>query len=511
MANPKNPIREDLWCPFCGHCGMRKLSNDVAQSGRPRYRCQGCHKRTTQPSYAPVQVLPKAKIGEIKKHKFFVITSAVNDTPIIEAAFETFRQIAERNGGCLLVIPTVYKNPDLYHQGVTDGFTWPEEIIPHLCNANVKLNNNLVIKGETRIQHTVINPLAGLNHAGSEASEVYAHSQVAMQMIATPRHNLPKMLHTTGTISQPNYGGSVRAQKAKFHHSISALIIETEGDKFWPRQVHFDGDGAFDLDRYYTPDGYTTGWSVAAMVYGDVHVQALDPKVDQLLKQVNKKLAPEQKVFHDLHDQHVGSHHRKDDVIFGLAKAKQGRLSVRDELMCAVEYLEKHPESFIVDSNHHRHLDQWFNRFNPKNDLVNVDLYFELAELLRADLEEGGDGNLFRLFVHAYCGAEVNFVNPDDRFLIRGIDCSQHGDRGPNGARGSARGFAQSGSKTMVGHSHTPQIEKGCYVVGVMSPDLDYAKGLSSWCNTHGIIYDNGKRALFNIIKGKLSPSMRKM
>jgi len=510
MSVPKHEVRHDLFCPFCGECGMRPLS-DKAQSGRKRYNCIHCHKRSTQPLYSKPQVLPKTKITEIKKHKFFVITSAVNDTPIVEAAHETFQQIAEANNGCYLVIPTVYKNPDLMHQGINHAFTWPQEILPFLCNANVKLNENIVIKGETRIQHTVINPLAGLNHAGSAASEVYAHSQVAMQMIATPRNELPKMLHTTGTISQPNYGGSVRAQKAKFHHSISALIIEVEGDKFWPRQVHFDGEGAHDLNRYYTPDGYTEGWPVAALVYGDGHLFGLEPKIDSLLKYVNKKLEPDYKVFHDLHDQHIGNHHCKDDVIKLLSQSLKGNLSVRDELMLSVKYLNKHPEAYIVDSNHHRHLDQWFNRFIPKRDPLNAPLYFELAELLQEDLKTGGDGNLFRVFVHKYCDSEVNFVDCNERFLIRDIDCSQHGDRGPNGARGSAKGFAASGSKTMIGHSHTPRIEKGCYQVGTMTTNLDYAKGLSSWCNTHGIIYDNGKRALFNIIKNKLSPSMRRM
>ncbi len=504
-----NKLRDDLWCPTCGHQGM-KLRSDKAMSGKKRYQCDGCGVRTTGPALGPVQVLPKTRVTDIKKHKYFVITSAVNDTELVTVAHETFKAMADHNDGCYLIIPTVYKNPDLFHKEGAGGLTYPDEIIPHLCNVNLKINDNLIIKGQSRIRQTVINPLAGINHAGSMASEIYAHPQVAMERIATPKRMIGKMLHTTGSISQPNYGGSISAQKAAFHHSISALVIETEGNKFWSRIVHFDGEGCYDLEHYYTPEGCFEGGPVAGMVYGDVHVQALEPKIDTLIKTVDSRLKPKKKVYHDLHDQHIGSHHNKDNVIFALKKAIEKRLSIRDELMMSVAFLNGHEQSYLVDSNHHNHLSQWWNRFNPRNDGANIELYYELGEMLQTDLNAGGDGNLFRLFLEAHCETEVIFVDCDDEFMIEGIDCSQHGDRGPNGSRGSAKGLAKTGNKTMIGHSHTPRIEKGCYQVGVMSPNLDYAKGLSSRGNTHGIIYDNGKRALFDIIDGKLSPLMRK-
>lgn len=512
MSKPKYEIRKDLFCPFCGHQGMRPLCDShKAQSGKRRYSCQGCRKRTTNPLYSEPQLLPKTKITEVKKHKFFVIVSAVNDTDLVQAAHETFRNLAETNNGCLLVIPTVYKNPDLKHEGITDNYSWPEEILPYICNANVKLNNNIVIKGETRIEHCVINPLAGVNHAGDITSEVYGHAQVAMEMVATSQQHMPKMLHTTGTISQPNYGGSMRAQKAKFHHSISALVVETEGDKFWTHEVHFDGTGAYFFDQYYTPDTVTDGHPAAGVVYGDVHARFLDPKIEKQLEKANDLLQPEHKVFHDVHDQHIGSHHHRDDVLFKLSKAVTDEFSVRKELMMSVRFLEKHPGCYVVDSNHHRHLDQWFNRFIPKNDVVNMPLYFELAEMARHDLSNGGDGNLFRLFIQRYCSAPVTFVDDQNPLVICDIDCSQHGDRGPKGSRGSAKAFAKSGHKTMIGHGHGPRIEKGCYQVGVMTTDLPYARfSFSDWAITHGIIYPNGKRGLFTIVKNKLPPSMRR-
>lgn len=506
-------IRNDLYCPFCGNKGMRPYADSHrAQSGKRRYCCTGCKRRTTGPLYSEPQLLPKTKITQLRKYRFFVITSAVNDTPLVTAEHETFKRIAEENGGCYLIIPGVYKNPDLKHQGVINNYTWPKEIEPHVCNVNFKLNKSIIIRGQTRIQYTAINPLSGMNHASGGESEIYAHPQVAMEMIATPKNALPKMLHTTGTISAANYGDSKQAQKAEFHHSISAVIVELEGDNFYPREIHFDGTGAYDLDRYYTPDGYTSGHRVAGIVYGDIHARSLRQRIKTLMRHVEHRLNPEKQVFHDVHDNHIGGHHKDGDVLFYLKKAADGELSIENELMLSVEFLNGYDGAYIVDSNHHRHIDQWFNRFNPKNDPLNAPLYFNLAELATRDIKSGGTGeDLFKLFIRDRCSVPLNFVDCDDSFYIRKIDCSQHGDRGANGSRGSAKSFSKTGHKTMIGHSHTPRIEKGCYQVGIASPDLEYAKGLSSWMNTHGIIYDNGKRALFNIVNDKLSPSMRRI
>lgn len=512
IPNAKYPIRRDLFCPSCGNQGMRPRNDkDKAVSGRRRYRCIKCNARTTTPLYSAPQILPKTKITELRRHKFFVITSAVNDTPLVTAAHETFRQVAESNGGCYLVIPTVYKNPDLMKGVVLESLSWPEEILPYVCNANVDLNKSIRIKGETRIQHTVINPLSGKNHAGDSVSEIYAHPQVAMEMVATAKSEEPKMLHTTGTISQPNYSGAERAQKAKFHHSISAVIIELEGDRYYCRQIHFDGTGCYDLDRYYTPEGFTEGHSVDGLMYGDTHLKFMTRRTETLLETMAGILKPRVEMFNDLLDNYVGSHHHKGDVLLGLKKARDGDVLVKDELDQVVKFLSKHPNAYLIDSNHHRHLDQWFNRFDPKKDVINAPLYFHLADLASRDLEAGGEGDdLLKLYLQKHADVPLNFVDPDRPFYVGGVDCSQHGDRGPNGARGSARGFARTGSRTMIGHSHTPRIEKGCYQVGTSAMDLEYATGFSSWCNTHGAIYPNGKRALISIINNKLPPSLRR-
>jgi hypothetical protein len=92
----------------------------------------------------------------------------------------------------------------------------------------------------------------------------------------------------------------------------------------------------------------------------------------------------------------------------------------------------------------------------------------------------------------------------DYPFIIKDIYCGYHGDRGANGARGSLAGWAKIGTKVIVGHTHSPGIEKGAYMIGTSSKlSLEYTSGPSSWMNTHAIIHPDGKRQLITIINGE--------
>jgi hypothetical protein len=87
--------------------------------------------------------------------------------------------------------------------------------------------------------------------------------------------------------------------------------------------------------------------------------------------------------------------------------------------------------------------------------------------------------------------------------LIDGIQVGNHGFRGSNGARGTVRGFAKAGRKMSIGDKHSPEIDEGVYVSGVMNLRHGYNKGLSGWAVTMTIQYPDGKRSLVTLQKGK--------
>jgi hypothetical protein len=483
-----------MYCPQCNSDKMSKWA-DKAQSGRNRWRCGSCKSRTTRPLTEPAQDLPKFKK---QSRKTYIITQAVNDTKIVVPFLRTLEHMAQYLDAQLVIVKGVYKNPDMVKRGFLETLSWPSEILPYFCDADFKIGKHLIVRGGTRIQHTAINPLSGMNHAGGTYSEIFAHPQLAMECIPAPKNEIPRVLYTTGTVSQRNYGGSPTAKKASFHHNNCALLVETQGDRFWIRPISWAKNHVQDLQTRYYPTGHVEDAEVEAAVYGDVHADALSKKESDCLLSFMRKVEPKKHVLHDVLDMHTGSHHKQGDVLTNLRNPDH---DVAGELYRTCDFLSKIPgKAVIIPSNHHDHLGKWFNSVNPRKEQVNLDIYYQLANLAR---HAGGD--LFRLYCE-YEGVNCHFADRNEVYDICGIDVSQHGDRGPNGARGSTKAFARTGRKTISGHSHTPRIEKGAWTVGTSAMGMSYATGYSSWLIAHALIYPNGKRTMIFQIKGRFSP-----
>jgi hypothetical protein len=99
--------------------------------------------------------------------------------------------------------------------------------------------------------------------------------------------------------------------------------------------------------------------------------------------------------------------------------------------------------------------------------------------------------------------ARVRVLDEDESFRLGGVELGMHGDRGPNGSRGSIRNLRRIGVKSIIGHSHSPGIDEGCYQVGTSTRlRLEYNHGASSWLNCHCILHADGKRQLVVIVDG---------
>ena len=143
-----------------------------------------------------------------------------------------------------------------------------------------------------------------------------------------------------------------------------------------------------------------------------------------------------------------------------------------------------------MSSNHNDHLDKWLSSYDPKLDMTNAKVYFGIMYTMLDNIDKGisttAFESYFKTFFKDYC---VEFAKRDEEYLISGIDVSYHGDRGGNGSRGSAAQFARAKHNLVIGHSHSPKIEKGVFQVGTSTSRLEYSVGLTSWANTHCIIH----------------------
>jgi hypothetical protein len=452
------------------------------------------------------------------RHKF-VITSALNDCPIDDRFLASLEGYCETNGARLIVIPVHYKNVSLFSG--PQEHSWDPRLAKYFVTEDIYLSSNIKIMGSLRIQATAAKPLQSLGGISKGCSAVFGHPRVAIDMIPTPLNKYPLVYATTGSISEPSYSDTKTGKLGEFHHTKSAFLVETDGDQFWWRHLPCNAKGGFtDFETEYLPEGYQEAAPAEALIVGDIHVGFHTPDVIQaifggVIPAVNVKNV----VLHDLLDFFSASHHGVDNKILQVAKHVQDRDNVRKELTDVGAFLNTwcyraDTNYFLIDSNHHNHLEKWLdtNSANvlPKNLVVWHHLnYLRLQAAEKAAYEYNivdlGIKSPLEVALNEFCGV-TNLLYPsaDSPLEFGGIDCSNHGHRGPNGSRGSRSGFSKVQRKTFIGHSHTPGITDGCYQVGMScDPKLPYTGGYSSWLHCDGLVYADGQRTLFPVIAGK--------
>jgi predicted phosphodiesterase len=150
-------------------------------------------------------------------------------------------------------------------------------------------------------------------------------------------------------------------------------------------------------------------------------------------------------------------------------------------------------------------LTQWLNKVDIKQDFTNIIIYHELSALKYRAIKGNLDKDAFELWAErTYNTNNIKFLATNETYKIFDIEIGLHGDNGTNGSRGSAAQFAKLGLKTIVGHSHSPSIDEGSYVVGHSCiRNMGYNKGPSSWNHAHCLIQPNGKRQMIFIKDGK--------
>ncbi len=450
----------------------------------------------------------------------FIITAAQNATPVHTVFWRCLLTARNALGAELLVVPVRYKNPtSRWTLSQANDESWAPEVTPFLWNQRRTMNKNLILLGDVKMQPTAVEPLTGFESITGSESAILAHTKLQMKSIATPANKMAKIITTTGACTVPNYTDSKAGKLGEFHHALAAVIVEIEGGIFHLRHINFDTrSGSFvDLDKLYTPDGTETAPQPAALVIGDTHVDFVDPHVEQATGEMIRTLRPKVLVWHDLLDGFSVNPHHIGNPFAGIAKQKGNRLDVRSEVRRALKYIEDHTPgetvSVVIASNHDAFLRRWINDNDwRKLDPINRAYYLELALKMAHATMLGVSGtetpDPFRLaFEDEFAGTthtRFRALGPDESYVLAGIELSLHGDRGPNGTRGSAQNLRRIGVRTVIGHSHTPQINEGCYQVGTSTRlRLEYNTGPSSWLNAHCVVHANGKRQLIIIIGKK--------
>lgn len=442
-----------------------------------------------------------------EKKKRIIVTSAQNNTDVFSPFWKALKQAAACYKAEIAVIPVHYKNITLMEKDQSKE--WCKQVSPYLVKGDIQFNN-VLIRSDMKINATSLNPLQGKQPHGGNNWVVFGHAQMAMEPVPTPGDMMPKRLYTTGSCTLENYSVSDLGERARFHHTMGALLIEKHKDHVFIRQLNCDDNGHFyDLDKRFTSTGWTKGHSALSLTTGDEHVKfnKVEKETYTGRGSVVGILKPKYIVRHDVLDGYAGSHHHHRDPVTQFKKHHSGDNNYRAELRQVVDFINrttpKGSISLIVPSNHHDHLDKYLATADANKDHENAILICELqAEIRKAALKDERHDALY-LYMKDRLKCEFEFLDRSKPYLIGGVDHAQHGDVGVNGSRGSAAALSRSTFKMTVGHSHSARICKGVFQVGTSTGKLEYERGLGTHSNTHCIQYKNGKRTLIDIINGR--------
>jgi hypothetical protein len=449
--------------------------------------------------------------------KRYLITSAQNATAVHEPFLQVLKVAASHLEAEIVVVPIRYKNPTSIWTSQQDHEDWwATELAPYLFNQRRKLNPNLVLAADIHVQPTAATPLSGFESLTGAESCIVAHPKMQFRSVSAPTGRYPKILSTTGSITVSNFTDSKAGALGDFHHYLGAVLVEVKGKTFHLRQINADTkDGSFiDLDLEFTADGVRKAPRALGLNLGDVHARFADKTVDRVTFGVGgivDVLNPETILWNDLLDGYAANPHHYGNPFISAAKVKSGFGDVRAEVEHAVAYVAARTvnrRSVIVPSNHDNFLARWIAATDWRHIPANASFYLETAQAMLASVKMTDAGTTyadpFKHWVDKLKGdADIRCLDADESFTLAGIECGMHGDKGPNGARGSLMNLSRLGCKVNSGHSHTPGIRDGHYQAGTSTPlRLEYNLGPSSWQNTHIVTYANGKRALLTIIDG---------
>jgi hypothetical protein len=388
-----------------------------------------------------------------------------------------------------------------------------DSIHQYMCKESLTLENyNIKILAELHLSSSLENPLAGVDAISKGYNMIIGHPQVQLKTLPRVHETYSPIVTTTGTISSKSYTNSKPGTKASFNHSFGAVLLDL-GDEVFIRHLNFcDVTKSFyDLGVKYSAEEFNTPYAISALVTGDEHAIFADAGVKTAtytgVHSMVHKMQPNYIVRHDIFDAHTISHHHEKDKFVKYQKFMTGNNKVEDELMLTINYIKDttpdYSQTIIVQSNHNEHLYRWLNECDPVTQPWNAKIYHELMYMMLDAVEHGVKADPFKLYSQGMLPNCV-FVDRNDDCSIHDIQLSMHGDVGSNGARGSRKGFTLLPIKSIIGHSHSPGIDKGVYQVGTSSLlRLEYNKGASSWDHAHVIVNPNGKRQLIFIRNGK--------
>jgi len=476
---------------------------------------------------------PLPEPGKISR---YIVTSIQNNT-ILHPGWENLLCYAEwldslPDSSCEVIVGTYTYMLDAYGAKLQERFSNTEsnlwyapETHEYICDHRVELAPGLIFCGEINILPTTQNPLAGMETYNGRKSNIVPAAKLALNSVASMPGEGTKMNYTTGTVTQRNYTRRRCGIVSEQFHSYGALLIEVDHEGRWfVRQLHLGNEG---LVYDSGPNGYgpvliRRGGARAfvraeAITWGDLHAADIDPWVQECAFGYGgmlDTLRPSYSFLHDVFSMRACNPHEANDFHARYAKHSKGQDSVEQEVELTASTINgivrDFSTTYIVSSNHDRHLSIWLNNADPRKDPVNAK-YHSILQTALLDIIDSGRSDVSVLeyaLRRAGLTNSVKFLHEGTSFVIckdrgRSVECAMHGDRGVSGTKGSTSALAKLGRAINKGHDHTASIMDHVYSAGACSLNFPYQRGPTKSSISHIVTWPDGSRQIVTMWGGK--------
>jgi len=376
---------------------------------------------------------------------------------------------------------------------------------------NIKLNKNCFLADWIVPPQNMDPSTSRTRLVQTGQTTVYAHSKQRLRMVPSGPGRLPKMLVTTGAATHPNYNiTNHKGDMAAKEHKYGAVVVEIiDKENFNIRILPAFKNGKFvDLGYLYDCDKKSKcKIGVEALVLGDIHKGDDDPKTMAANYEMIEYFEPNRLFLHDLVNGHSVNPHERNNLLTRVREFENGRLNIEEELKAVNKELHnlsdlmQGREINVVFSNHDFFLERYLESGTYLDEPWNTKLALRLAHLAIEGYNPVEEG----IKMMGDIPSNINFLELNQGYRVRGYELGAHGHKGISGARGSIRSREEGFGKSITGHTHSPEIQRNTIIVGTSTKlDLPYTEGsMSKWLPANAVLYDNGLVQLIPIINGK--------
>lgn len=382
----------------------------------------------------------------------------------------------------------------------------PRDVRDLVRHEQVTIGDRIDIRPDLGLPRYSRFPLEGLQRVAPGRSAVVIHATPQLESLPRISAHPPRIQMTSG-LASPS-GRIVGNRVTDQPEQMGAAVIEI-GDRgdVHARRISAmpEREGDFhDLDMHVSGGKVGTRRRVEAIAFGDIHHPLTDPDVIAATwgpGGLVDKLRPRHQVLHDLADFHARNHHDARDHHARFRRFVACRDDVRAELegVSAFAACTRRPgcTTHVISSNHDRALTRWLRDSDHKADPRNAEFYLECERIAYANLRDGRSADIMPEILRSFATDRldgVEFIEDGQSLMLAGVEHAVHGDRGPDGRRGSVAQFESMGIDMTVGHFHSPAIRGGIYVAGLCSSRLGYELGPTTGAIAHVITHADGAR-----------------